>query len=159
MSSLPKLGPCLNFTDPSFTFSHYFWSHPEFEMSHKVIEDPPLSCLAGWSEVQLCFGALQVLHFLSLSLPLPPLIVLIEPCGPVAQPDWLRSAGLPCAFYLYFMLWRCALHSHTYSQREHSPRRTQNADSTKSTQQSFKHLMFTDPSLESCFKCLIMRKM
>lgn len=88
-----------------FSFLFFFLSYPALEMSQKVIEDPPLSCLAGWSEVQTCFSALQVLHF---SLSCPPLIVLIEPCGLAAQAALLGSAGLPCAFYLYFMLWRCA---------------------------------------------------
>lgn len=118
-------------------------------MSLKVIEEPPLSCLAGWTEVQLCFTALQLLHFSFSRSP---------SCAPpncphwavwtVAQPAWLGSAGLTCAFYLYFMIRRCT-QTASRAQWENEQGRSENVDGTKWTWRSFKHRVKPDKAFES----------
>lgn len=109
---------------------------------------------AGWSEVQRCFSALQVLHLFLLLLSLPSLTPdcphWAVPTGcTVCLPACTGSAGLPCAFYLYFMLWPCA-ETAPHSQRANSQtaQRTSKEEKYKRSQTPSEHQVKSNKTMK-----------
>lgn len=117
-------------------------------------EDPPLSCPAGWSEVQRCFSALQVLHLFLLLLSLPSLTPdcphwAVRTGCTVCLPACPGSAGLPCAFYLYFMLWPCAETApHSQWANSQTAQRTSKEEKYKRSQTPSEHQVKSNKTMK-----------